>query len=473
MVTKPMLHFLEARSVATTRFSSPLLSLVFVLGSCSRTLSQTQPPLPTEATPSDLTVLETLQIPMAPPWLPASTPAQPEWLDTPFAPASPLLRPGLGSASFGDSPLQAVAVIRRGGARGGNGPSPIPLGPVDVGLDVSYGLTYGNGLIGAGNQGDESSIRQTLTPGISLFAGDLWSLRYAPTASFFSADTLKDTLDHAVRLQGTAFAPSWNFGLSHATSIASTPLIETGRQTDQTTHSSGLSAGWDVNGKDTLSFSLSQNLRSADRTPDALSWSNQNWYDRPLTEHISAGLGLGFGYDLLDPGTDMVSERFNGRVQGALGPKVAYSISGGGELRQFLGSDASTKLSPLVSATITYRVLDKTSVFVGLDHSIDTSFFTDQFTQNSSVNGGITQVLTDRWTANASAGFRTSDYQSALTNDLSTRQDTTLDVTFALTWNIFRRLTASVSYSYRSNSSDLAGFDFDSHQFSFRMNYSI
>jgi len=289
----------------------------------------------------------------------------------------------------------------------------------------------------------------------------------------YSADGYQDTFDQAVRIQGSATAPSWDFDLSHAMSIASSPLVETGRQTDQTIHSTGANATWEATAKDSLSFALSQSLRFAEGSPDALSWSNQNWYNRALTEAISAGLGVGVGYDLLDPGTDMFSERLHGKIAGSLGRKVTYSIIGGAELRQFVESDAPTKVSPLVSATLTYQILRKTSLFIGFDHSIDTSYFTDQFTQNSSVNGVLTQILSDRWTASASASFRASDYLSTLAEAPSIRTDNTVFASVSLSWKILRQLSVTLSYSFRSNSSDQQSFDFDSHQLGFRIFYAI
>lgn len=453
------------------RFLSPaVIASVLSLGSVTHALAQTAAVNNTNADlppfPPPTTLLETREMPVAP-WLAPSTPSTPEWLDSPYSP-SPLIRPGLGIAAIGDNltPTPSAGRSRPGGL------TPFPIGPLDVGFDASYGLTYGTGVLTGPGQ-EDNSLRQTLTPGLNLYAGDRWTVRYAPTATFFSADGYKDTFDHMVSLNGSASAPNWNFGLNHATSTTSTPLVETGRQTDQTIHSSGLSARWDASDRDALTFSISQNIRFADGSPDSYSWANQNWYDRNLTDRISGGIGAGVSYDLLDPGTDMFALRLNGRIQGSLGQKLSYSVSGGAERRDFVGSDASAAISPLVSATITYQVLEKASLYAGFDHSIDISYFSDQYTENSSAHAGATYNFSNRWTGSVIGGFRVTGYQSSVTNDLTAREDVSSFTTVSLSWRPARRLMTTLSYSYRSNSSDQRNFEFDSHQLGLRITYSL
>ncbi len=416
--------------------------------------------------PPPTTTYDVREIPTAP-WLPVSTPAIPDWLETGYSP-SPLLRPGLGTAAIGDNLIPSSGGAGQRRSKG----TPFPVGPIDVGFDVSYGLTYGTGLL-AGSNRDESSLRQSLTPGMNLYAGDRWSLRYAPSATFYSADGYKDTLDHLVNLAGSATAPGWVFGLNHVTSISSPPLIETGRQTDQTLHSTGLSGNWDPNARDAFSFSISQSIRFADDAPDSYSWLNQNWYNRVLTDRISAGIGLGVGYDLLDPGTDMVPIRLNGRLEGSLGTKFSYSISGGAERREFLDSGASANISPLVSLTLTYQVFEKTSVFLGFDHSVDISYFNNQFTENSSLQGGVNYNFSQKWSVSALGGFRDTSYLSTEISDDVGREDKSTFANLTISWRVFKRLTTSLNYSFRANSSDQADFDFDSHQVGLRITYFL
>lgn len=455
------------------RFLTPslLLSLLASTGANAASAPGQEESIPLAPSAPFATVFEPRRIPEAP-WLPGSSAPAPEWLDqTPTLPS--FTQPGLGSASFGDNPLPTVSGTRPVRPRGAAGATSIPVGPLDVSFDATYSLSYGTGLLSRSSSGDEASFRHAIIPGINIYAGDRWSLRYAPSATFFSAEGYQNTVDHAVVLGGSATAPNWLFGLNHATSISSTPLIETARQTDQTVHSTGLSANWDVNGADSLTFSLSQNIRFADSSPDAFSWVNQNWYDRPITDNLSAGIGAGVGYDYLDPGVDMVYERFNARVQGQFSPKFSYNISGGAEIREFSGSDSPSNVSPIIAAVLTYQVLDRTSLFVGYDHSVSTSYFSEQFTENSSFHGGATQIFSPKWSSSVTGGFRTSSYLNTQDASQKSREDDSIFAACSLSWRATLKLRTTLSYSYRSNSSDQSGYEFDSHQIGLRISYAF
>lgn len=454
-----------------SRFLAPaLLASILAAGATRSTKAQQANPPPGDPLPPLSNAFEPVKVQEVP-WLMPSTPTPPDWLNVPY-PQSPFQLPGVGTASFGDNPLQSATMMSTRRSSNGTGATLIPLGPLDVSFDATYGMTYGSGLL-TGPDRDEASFRHSVTPAVNLFAGDRWSIRYAPSVNFFTAEGYDNTVDHAVRLTGSASTPNWLFGLNHGTSISSTPLIETGRQTDQTLHSTGLNADWDLNGRDSLAFSLAQTIRFADQSPDAFSWVNHNWYQRPLSDRISGAIGAGVGYDYLDPGTDMLYERLNARVQGVLGPKIRYTLSGGAEIRQFSGSGSSSKVSPLASGTITYEILDRTSLFMGYDYSIGTSYFTDQFTQNSSINAGLTQILSTKWSATIGGGFRTTQYQSTLDAEVQSRDDKSTFASCSLSWRPFRRLTTSLSYSFRSNDSDRTDFGFDSHQVGLRMTYGF
>jgi hypothetical protein len=444
----------------------PVLASLLALGASVPSVAQTQEPTEPFALSEPFTTFESRPMPVAP-WLTPSTPASPDWLDA-LSPSIPFLRPGLGTSAIGDNLMPAGS----GGRPSRTNMTPIPVGPVDLGFDLSYGLTYGNGLPSGPDQ-QEASLRQTLTPGINIFAGERWSIRYSPSVTLYSADGFKDTIDHLVSLAGSAQGPVWDFGLNHATSISSQPLIETARQTDQTAHSTGLTANRDVGAGNSLSFSLIQSIRFAGGSPDSYSWLNQNWFDRTLTDRVSAGIGLGVGYDILDPGTDMLPLRLSGRFRGTLGTKFSYSLSGGADRREFIDSDADANLSPLVSVTLTYQIVDKVSVFASFDHTTDTSYFSDQFTENSSLLGGLTYLFALKWSASVSGGFRSSSYQSTTLTDMISRKDDSSFANLTIAWRPTRKLTTSLNYSYRANSSDLEGFNFDSHQVGLRISYSL
>lgn len=453
---------------AAAAATAPWLATLLLLGTPTSSFAQLTNAPAADPIAAAITSLETRQMPR-PPWLSGSAPQSPDWYDDAGG-NDPFRLPGLGTASIGVGSLPGTSGAIRNRAKSKS--TLIPAGPFDVHFNLAYAATYGNGLL-SGPGKEESTLQQTVTPTMTVFAGERWNLAYSPSAHFYSSDAYKDKVDHTVELSGSATWQNWNYGLNHATAVSSTPLIETGRQTDQATHSTGANAHLDLDGQNSLSVSVGQNIRFADGSPDMYSWSNNNWFDHPWTETLSSGIGVGAGYDLMDPGTDMPHERVNARIEGQLGTKVTYSVSGGAEFRQFMGSDLSTRISPLVSGTLDYEVLDKTSLSAGFDRSVGTSYFNNQLTENTSISFGLRQRFSGRWSASVNGGFRFTSYQSTQVSGDAVREDGSTFATAAVNWRVTTRFSTTFAYSYRANDSDSGDYTYDSHQFSLRLNYSL
>jgi hypothetical protein len=312
---------------------------------------------------------------------------------------------------------------------------------------------------------------------MTLYAGDYWSLRYAPRIRLYSSDAYENSLDHTINLNGAALYGDWRFTLRHATAITSDPLIETGRQTDQTTHSSGLGARWDRGQRGAYTFSLSQNIRLADETgegsSDTYSWVSQNWYDYPLRDRLRVGVGLAVGYDHVLQSTDMVNERLSFRGSGPIGDKLRYNIDAGVEFRQFTESDASTAVSPIVGANLVYQLLEKTAFSFGVSHDVNTSYFSQQFTENTSLQAGVVQSITDIWSARVTGGFRFSSYRSTTAGTDVQREDASSFANVSVSGAILPRLRVSLIYSFRGNDSDREGYTFNSHQVGMNLNWTL
>jgi len=412
-----------------------------------------------------------MQLP-AVPWLPPETPQVPEWAvpewRTQHPSRSPFLTPGLGISALGDSSMPYVPPPPRA-----FGPTPpLRLGPFDLRPSLRYGVLNGTGVL-SGPGREDATWQHTIAPGIVINAGDHWSVSYSPSIRIFTEDEYDDTVDHTVALNGSATYQNWRFRLNHATAITSDPLIETAQQTDQTTHSTGIGATWAFRPQGVLDFFIAQNIRLTDSHTDVHSWSSQNWYHYAFRPRLNLGLGVGFGYDMVEPGTDMVSERINVRASGPLGDKFSYAISAGTELRQFIDSDASTSISPLAAINLSYQILRKTALSVGLSHDVNTSYYSDQLTENTSIQAGITQHLTERWTFTASGGYRFTSYQNTFGGVDEVREDGSAFATASLGGRILPRIFLSVFYTFRGNDSDQDDFEFDSHQVGMNLTWSL
>lgn len=402
-----------------------------------------------------------------PPWLSPATPLAPDW-SAPSGPVSTFLRPGLGTPSVGGSLLPMAPPTAR--PRGGS--PPIRVGPLDLRPSLGYRVLYGSGLLSNPGQ-DEATWQHSITPSLAIYAGDHWTVTYTPSVRIYSAEGYENTVDHAISLGGWASWRNWKYRLSHGSSISSDPLLETGTQTDQTTHSTSLGATLDRGERGSFDFSIAQNLRFTDRYSDTYSWSSENWYDYPFRPRLRAGLGIGFGYDMMSVGSDMLNERLNARISGPLSDKFSYTIAGGAEFRQFAEGDASTRVSPIVSADLRYQILRKTSLSLGFNRDVNVSYFDNQFTENNSFQLGANQVLSERWSLSAGGGYRFTTYLSTTGANETQREDNSTFANVSLNGRIIGRVSASVFYSYSANDSDAGDYSYDSHQVGLQLNWSL
>ena len=95
----------------------------------------------------------------------------------------------------------------------------------------------------AGDGKNVDSSTSTYSAGVRVDAGQHWTLDYTPTWTFFSTGSLKDTVDHAVRLSGAGAVQDWQVQVGENYGSSSSILFETGRQTKQTNSSTQLQAG--------------------------------------------------------------------------------------------------------------------------------------------------------------------------------------------------------------------------------------
>lgn len=398
-----------------------------------------------------------------PSWMQTSQPGYPDWLDVDDF-GLPYRRPGLGTSIFGGA--SPSGALRRPAS------APVQLGPVDLWARLEYEFSYGDGLLSRGRD-SEGSFLNTVYPAMTLAVGDHWTIAYSPTVRFYSTEGYRDTVNQAISLGWQSSWRRWQFGLRHAVTMIDDPLVETGRQTEQTTHVTSLTASCNSGQRGQLGFVLSESIRETPRFTSAYSWSLQSSYDHRLGSKLSAGLVFGVGYDMMDPGTDMANNRLNLRVRGSITRKLVYEIGGGAEIRYFYGLDAPAALSPVVRATLSYALLQRTSMSLGFSHDVGTSYYSDQYTESSSFQGTLTQLLGTRWSVSAAGGYQTTGYQRPSARTVVAREDSTVFSRAELSLRLSGRLSTSVFYSYRSNISDRDSFSFDSNEMGLRLRWSL
>ena len=337
---------------------------------------------------------------------------------------------------------------------------------------VSYNLLYGTGILSGPDQ-EENTLQQTVSPGLTFQLGPRWTADYTASLKFYSNDAYEDTVDHHVSLSGWAAWHRWRLTAGYAYASTSSPLIETAAQTEQDTHNARLGADYALSDRTTLELSAAQVLRFTTAYTDSCTWSTTDWINYQWQPRLAVAVGAGFAYDQLDPGTDMTSQRVLGRVRGEAARKLSYTLEGGVEIRQFLDTDASSKLSPTVQGAIDYQLAEHTTVSLFGSHDIGTSYFSDQFTETSTVGASVRQRLLRHLSLGVSGGYNFTSYSSTYATDTVEREDDRAYFEVSLSTLLRKRISVSAFYRYTDNSSDNAGYSLEGNQGGLIISYSL
>lgn len=337
---------------------------------------------------------------------------------------------------------------------------------------VGYGVTYGTGLRGERGQ-TEATLLHTFSPTLNVEVGRYWTVGYRPILAIYGSDGFRDALNHAVLLNGALPGRSWNFNVGGRYSLQDTSLIETGRQTKQTQVSSRLGASRALTDVLSLNLGLSQSMRDASEFNKVSSWATQNSIDYRFRENLSAGLVFGMGYDQVEPGSDMMSERVQGQFGGSLGDKLSYNLMAGVEFRQMQREEGSAIVAPIYTGGLNYSVTQGTVLGLSLRQSLSPSFFSDQFNRSTAVNLTASQILFERLALSVIGSYRWNE-RSGIANPTERQQrDELVSVRVALSTGFLRRGSMSVFWSWMDNTSTQRGLGFSSEQVGLNVSYGF
>jgi hypothetical protein len=338
-------------------------------------------------------------------------------------------------------------------------------------LRVRYSFTYSDGALARPGEQD-ATITQTVAPGIDIRLSDRWFVSYTPSITFYSSDRFRDGVDHMVSLTGSFDWSGWIFGIGQTAGwLSSRTFVETGAQTDQQSYGTSLSAGRALSSKVSLDLGLQQNIRLAAGFTDIWSWSSSNWLNYHPAPRFSYGPGIILGYTMVEPGTDMTFEQFQGRVNWQATDKLSFSVNGGVEIRQLLDTGLSDLVNPLFGASVQWRPFEVTTLSFHANHSINASYFSDQVTQNTTLGGSLNQRLLKKLALSVSAGYRTADYLAAAVGVGGVRQDETFYYNVRLSTRFLKNGTIGAFFGHTENLSNEADFAFDDNRAGFDIGY--
>jgi hypothetical protein len=232
-----------------------------------------------------------------------------------------------------------------------------------------------------------------------------------------------------------------------------------------------------MNGEMSLDLGLSQNIQSVEgfsnSAGDTRDWSTMDWLNYHFAPNLSAGLGAGAGYDSMELSGDSTYELIQGRVQWRIVKKIRISVSGGANIRQFLGTDQPGMTTPIFNVSLAYQPFDHTTISLSASRTVSAStYFVSQTTENTGFNASISQRFFGRFNFGVSGGYSDTKYVSSVPGIFSVERDDNYSfVSVSISTAFLTRGTASISYSKSKNSSNAGGFGYSSDQVGFQLAY--
>lgn len=350
------------------------------------------------------------------------------------------------------------------------------IGPVTLHPHPLYRVLYGDGIQSSPGQ-QHTTVTHELSPGILLDIGSHLTVDYTPTLRWYSSSAFRDGVDHSASLNwGTAFE-DWTFSASQTYSRSSTPLVETGAQTDQENYSTALNASYRFNSKISVDLGANQafqfinsSTNIAQATENSLDWSTMDWLNYQFWPRLDVGIGAGFGYVNVENSPDERYEQLQARVNWRATDKVSFQVHAGGEDRQFLiGGSAPSVLNPIFGATVQYQPFHQTRISLDAERAVSASYFQNQITETTSLTSTLDQRLFGKFYLDLTAGYTSTQYIAALLGLNLGRTDDYYSFNARFSGHFLKRGTFAFSYQYSDNSSTQRGYSFSSSQVGFEI----
>lgn len=350
--------------------------------------------------------------------------------------------------------------------------SPLQLGVVNFHPHLFYRFLYGDGLLSnPGNQ--RTSSVNTISLGLLANIGTRWTLDYTPTKTYYSDDSFKDTLDHSVRLLGGTTYENWSFNLSQTFTASSTPLIETGRQTNEDNYGTMASVGYRLNDRVQLDTNLVHQARFTTVFPDSRETTLGERVHYQVSPLVNLSASLDYGWVDMSQGIDMRYTRPGVQLSWKATNKTSVNLQAGYENRRFLTPGSDDLNSPTFGAGIQFQPFPTTTINVTANKGVAVAYFTNQVTRNTGWSVSLQQRLLQRFYLSAGYSGQKSTYISTDPTVTAGRDDENYSFNVRLSTMVFQRVSAALLYQNAHNDSNAIGFGFNSSQVGFELGYQF
>ena len=378
--------------------------------------------------------------------------------------------------------------------------APLHWGPIELKPHLFDRFIYSDGIQATPGRQTNTYIN-SLSVGFGAEIGRHWTMDYTPTWMIYTNKAFQNSVDHSLTVAAGYEIGDWLTQFDQSYSKTNAPQIETGRQTSQETSQTNLSVLHRFNAHLSLEVSGAQNLQFIDKSPDYYDWSTQEWLTYRFVSRLDLSVGYRLGFTDFDPGASMTYSQPQARIRWRIADKLTLSVQGGSETRKVNKHGFSRKTTPTYSATLAYQPFDQTLLTFTAQQSVSPSYFTNSVTENKGWTADLQQRLFGRFTLSAGLSAQRSHYfgshtefvpsftyTDVLDDDgnvigftttvnytpvtvIDLRNDSTRSSHIRLSTPFLGRGTVTVLYDQTRNSSDIAGFTFNSHQVGVEVGY--
>jgi len=260
-------------------------------------------------------------------------------------------------------------------------------GSVDLKPHFAYSLQHNDNIFAGNGVTEVDDLIHEVSPGLKLesIPGGIsgiggyplyFEVDYTPTFRYFQETSAQNNIDQTARF--TVDQPFQRLGLGATFNFLETenPFIEAGNRSPKTIYRGSLSAIYELGGKTDLEFGLYGEVRNFEGLIGTKQWNNMDWINYEVTEKVEMALGAGVGYTDVEGNSNSITEDLQGRIRFAPTAKLASTLTGGVQRRQFqdvVGDDS--KLSPIVQGDLTWFALDNTMLRLQGAHRVAASNF--------------------------------------------------------------------------------------------------
>jgi hypothetical protein len=310
---------------------------------------------------------------------------------------------------------------------------------------------------------DQNNNVLRLTPGDLIVqrpddrVGKLFILDYGPRFQIFDKYTANNSIDEFATLDLLWPMNKLILGLKQDYQYQKEQIIEADTRTTVTLFLTTLSAAYEFGDKTSMESDFHRSSISY-QAPGLIGYTEYNtedWFNYKVEDDLPVSLGLLGGVDDVPNHQDEDYEQIRARVRYLYSEKLAFDVSGGGELREYQNGNPD-KLFPVFTVAAEYRPAERTTLVLTGFRQQYASIINGYTYSSLGATLAVRQGVTDRFTVLLEGGYYDIDY-TPITRGVVDFSEDYFTARLGLEAKISHRLQGQVFYQLLNAQSQVRG----------------